>query len=375
MNILFLASWPSSFIKKYARAVSVKHKIYYLCIFSKSDCKCIKVNHECLVNIENYWICMPKTRSLLLYAISYIRALFKAFAIVLNFEKIDIVHLNVVHHHHPIFLIALYLKKIKNIPFIITEHWTGYTRRLGKYNKSNFIVKYIAKWIYASSSFVTTVSNMLKESLLYYKLADLKKITVIPNIIYTKDKKVENKSKTKVQYLVVSTLKEEHKNISSVIKCFAELYKKHTNIRLKIVGDGKDRDILTSMARNIGLLNDSVFFVGRVDPSNIHAYYNESDVFIHNSNYETFSIVVAEAIGHGVPVIVSKCGGPEEFFNERCGMMIEVKNDQQLFKAMECMYHTHGSYDSKYMYSYIQKQFSEEAVCKLLLNIYSKVLR
>ncbi len=47
---------------------------------------------------------------------------------------------------------------------------------------------------------------------------------------------------------------------------------------------------------------------------------------ITNSNYETFSVATAEALVCGVPVIATRCGGPEDFVTEDCGILIEPRN-------------------------------------------------
>ena len=48
-----------------------------------------------------------------------------------------------------------------------------------------------------------------------------------------------------------------------------------------------------------------------------------ADFHILNSDDEGFSVVTAEAILYGIPVIATKCGGPEDFVTPSTGILIE----------------------------------------------------
>ena len=57
-------------------------------------------------------------------------------------------------------------------------------------------------------------------------------------------------------------------------------------------------------------------------------------VMISPFNFSTFSIICAEALLCGIPVISTKCGGPESFLNDHTGIMIDIGNKDQLTEAM-----------------------------------------
>ena len=56
--------------------------------------------------------------------------------------------------------------------------------------------------------------------------------------------------------------------------------------------------------------------------------YEECDCFVLPSAGETFGVVYVEAMAAGLPVIATRCGGPEDFVNEDNGILIisEIKD-------------------------------------------------
>ena len=57
------------------------------------------------------------------------------------------------------------------------------------------------------------------------------------------------------------------------------------------------------------------------------ARLRESDVFLHASTIETFSVVIAESLLSGTPVVASKVGAIPELVSNSLGILVE--NDQQ----------------------------------------------
>lgn len=74
----------------------------------------------------------------------------------------------------------------------------------------------------------------------------------------------------------------------------------------------------------------------------------------------------------GLPVIATKCGGPESIIaDEKLGELIEIE-ESALINAMKKVYNT--KYDKKYIRNYAISNFSEEAVVKKLNLVYKEVL-
>jgi L-malate glycosyltransferase len=99
----------------------------------------------------------------------------------------------------------------------------------------------------------------------------------------------------------------------------------------------------------------------------------ESDCFVLPSKSETFGVAYMEALACGVPVIATKCGGPEVFVNKSNGLLIPVNDVDTLAVAMKYMYKNITLFDKKKIAKDIKSKFSPEVVANQLLRIYKKI--
>ncbi len=81
------------------------------------------------------------------------------------------------------------------------------------------------------------------------------------------------------------------------------------NWRWVIVGQGSQKAALEARAEKAGLLNRRVFFAGSLSDPELHALYQQAELFFHPTLYEGSSLVTLEAMAHRLPVIASATGG------------------------------------------------------------------
>lgn len=106
------------------------------------------------------------------------------------------------------------------------------------------------------------------------------------------------------------------------------------NFRLLIIGEGIERNKLENLIYQFDL-NDKVKLIGQQE--NPYKYLKSSDLFICSSRGEGFSLVVAEAMTLGVPVLTVDCAGPEELSNKGEFAMLVENTDQALFEGLKQM--------------------------------------
>ncbi len=286
-----------------------------------------------------------------------------------QFGKPDLTHIHIISHLN---FLALFLKNFKNIPFFITEHWSGYLQEDGAFK--SFFQKQIAKIMVRNASGVTTVSNALKQAML--NTHGLKNnYFVIPNIVETITcAELKETINDKINIIVVCDLMDEVKNVSGIIKAAAIVYKENPVFILHIIGDGKDRKMLESLAMETGLLNKQIIFYGEINNHEVYEKMLNSDFLILNSHYENFPCVILEAFSCGIPVIATKVGGVPEIIHEENGILIEKNNTRQLQEAIKYMIDNYQKYNKQKLNQFAQTNFTYEVVGKKFFEIYKSVL-
>lgn len=84
-------------------------------------------------------------------------------------------------------------------------------------------------------------------------------------------------------------------------------------------------------------IKDKIEFLDRSD--NVEKEYAWASVFLNFSESESFSRTCVEAMQEGVPVIASRCGGPEELIvNEKTGLLVENRDIDDMANAILALY-------------------------------------
>ena len=98
------------------------------------------------------------------------------------------------------------------------------------------------------------------------------------------------------------------KRLIDVIEVFARVREK-VKSRLVLIGDGPDRNVAHQRAVELGI-DKYCCFLGAQD--SIESIIACADIALQPSESESFGISILEALSCGVPVIATRCGGPEE---------------------------------------------------------------
>ena len=119
------------------------------------------------------------------------------------------------------------------------------------------------------------------------------------------------------------------KCFSVLIEAFSLLVEKDLNAKLLIAG-GNDGEEGRLRQQIIDLnLQHSVFLIGSVDFEDKKNLLNNSDYFSLASEFESFGIVVAEALSCGKPIILSNKTPWRDLEKNKCGIF--VNNDRHSF--------------------------------------------
>lgn len=247
-------------------------------------------------------------------------------------NNIDLLH---VHYAIPHASAAYMAKKIlekqgKILPVITTLHGTDITL-VGKDKTFAPVVTFSIN----ESDAITAVSQNLRDET-YRNFKIEKEIKVIQNFV---DVKRFRKKPIDAFRRVIAPHNEKvvlHasnfrklKRVTDVVRIFAEI-NKHVPSKLLFVGDGPERPAAESLARELGVY-DETRFVGRQEQ--IEEVLAISDLFILPSDYESFGLAALEAMAAGVPVISSNAGGlPEVNIEGETGYLADVGDVETMGK-------------------------------------------
>jgi len=386
LHILFLTKWfPNEkdpqlgvFIEKHAKAVSMFCKVSVLHLIHSPVVE--EKGFRVVINEDSNYLAVTvyyNHSSVKFFFLSYIYNVlwyFRAFRkgnkiIKQKSGKYQLIHVHILTRPG---VIALFYKLCRGIPYVITEHWTGYMT--SKFRKKGRFEKFITRFVFRQADYATCVSSSLKRHMLLNKFWN-KNFTIIPNIIDERiNENARKKENDKIIILTAADLVDSKKNISGVIKAIYFLSKQYSNFEYHIIGGGSDEQSLKKLAKDLGLYDKFVFFLGRKPNQFVLDYIPQVDFGIVNSNVETFSVFTAELLAQGKPVIVTRCGGPEEYIENKTGILILPGNQHQLQNAIEYMMEHYAHYDSEYLRQSIKKRFNSELIGHKFYEIYLKIV-
>ncbi len=268
-------------------------------------------------------------------------------------------------------IMACILKHKYRLPYILGEHWSGYMS--GAYKKSGFLYKWLAKVVVSRAVALTVVSGQLKESMIKNRL-NHSNFYVVPNIIdIPEPQTIPYVTGHGSRIIFVGDLVDEVKNISGILQAMS-LITKEQKFEFHIFGDGTDREKLSNYVRADGRLRECVYFHGYCPNNEIIDFMGTCDFLILNSRHETFSVVVAESLACGKPVIATKCGGPENMVNGQTGLLVPVDDVESLNKAIVKMINTHQDYNSELLKQSVMHRYDPDIVVKQICDIFTHVL-
>jgi glycosyltransferase involved in cell wall biosynthesis len=164
------------------------------------------------------------------------------------------------------------------------------------------------------------------------------------------------------------------KNHSTLLDAFARKFKGKNNVRLKIGGDGPLRKQLETKAKDLEI-ERQVIFTGLLSREKVLWEMKNCDVFVLSSTFETFGVVLIEALACGKPVIATKSGGPEDIVNPKNGYLVPIKDVSALAKIMENIYLNIDKFDPYLIRKDCLSRFGEDAFVPRLHSIYTRLLR
>ena len=285
----------------------------------------------------------------------------------LNGAPPDIVHLNVLY---PAGNQARWLKKQFNIPYIVTEHWTGYHpehKTKVRWDQRRSMLKSGKE-----AAFIAPVSEQLQDSMKKWGIEG--NYAVVPNVVDTTlftPKKQSGEIVKQKNILHVSSLVDDHKNISGMMRAIKPVLEENPNYHFRIIGDGNIKPYET-LAQVLNLNENQFSIQGEQSLANIAEAMQEAQLFLMFSRYENLPCVILEAFACGVPVVSTDVGGIKEHLNEDRGILVANEDEAGLTTAIRSA--LERSWNHEAISAYANNHFSDLAIAQNFTSLYLKAL-
>ncbi len=228
---------------------------------------------------------------------------------VASFHGLDLLHVHYAIPHAASAILASNMGS-RRIPVVTTLHGTDITL-VGNHPSYHRITR----WSIEQSDRVTAVSGFLgKETHRIFKTD--KKIRTIPNFVDAERFRPHRDPELRARFAAEDELLLMHasnfrpvKRAHWLIDVFANLRNRERAVLL-MVGDGPELAGIEYKARELGL-GDRIRFLGARE--GIEELLPLADLYLQPSEHESFGLAALEAMSCGVPVLITRRGGPPEF--------------------------------------------------------------
>jgi glycosyltransferase involved in cell wall biosynthesis len=162
------------------------------------------------------------------------------------------------------------------------------------------------------------------------------------------------------------------KGFDLLIRAFATRFRGDRTCRLVIGGGGAIRADLEALAASTGV-QSQVTFLGAIPRDVVRDSMWAANCFVLPSHAENFGVVLIEALSTGLPVISTRCGGPEDIITDEVGLLLRPGDEQGLAEALWTM-RNRPAYAPEAVRTYAVARFGYAAVGARLRDYYRGVI-
>ena len=297
-----------------------------------------------------------------------------------HFFEPDLIHLHVTY---PLGQVALLWKKLFGYKYVLTEHWTIYQPQ----NKDVLVGKLKRKIIKIANNaeLIMPVSLDLQQCMeghgvrnhfkVIYNLVntDIFKLRQPPCIDSNRTTFARNDMQgSKKRILHISTLRDEAKNFSGILRVIERLRQQRDDFELHVIHDYDAPEFKAFVKEHH--LEDCVIFHGKKTSAEVAQAYQDADFFVLFSNFENLPCVIVEAFASGVPVLSTSVGGIAEIVSSERGILIPQGDEDALLQGMNQLLDHSSEYDREAIRDYAIKTFAAQNIGQQIFEQYKKVV-
>lgn len=385
MKLLWLCSWypnqlfpfNGDFIKRHAEAVSLFEEVTVVHVVRDEKGQLTKsslINDSRNGNLREIIIYYyspvkwPKKLEQLISVRKYLEIYGKVIEDYINLNGLpSLVH---VHVGMNAGMIARRIKKKYRVPYVISEHWTGFLHEAtDNFSKLSIIQQFLWLRVLKASAACSMVSEYLKVSM--QKRFPFLKGEVIKNVVDTEVFFTSSSANETRNFIHISTLS-DFKQPEMILHAFQIVVSVYPDAILEIFGpeNNKIKDMVSRLN-----LQKNVLLFEEVPQKILAEYIRNAVALVLYSNYETFGCVIIEANACGVPVVVSDIPVFHEIVKEGInGYFAERQNVQDLANKMLLSMMERRNINKKAISELTHSLYSYQEVGKKITEWYRRIL-
>ena len=328
-----------------------------------------------------------------------------------HFFNPDLIHLHVTY---PLGQVALLWKKLFGYKYVLTEHWTIYQPQ----NKGVLVGKLKRKIVKIANNaeLIMPVSLDLQQCMeghgvnnrfkVIYNLVNtdmfkLREPPCIDSNLPTNLRRNDMQGSTendmhggneqpcidsslrtnlrgndmhggKKRMLHISTLRDEAKNFSGILRAIERLRQQRDDFELHVIHDYDAPEFKAFVKEHH--LEDCVIFHGKKTSAEVAQAYQDADFFVLFSNFENLPCVIVEAFASGVPVLSTSVGGIAEILSPKRGILIPQGDEEALLQGMNQLLDHSLEYDRQAIRDYAIKTFAAQNIGQQIFEAYKEVV-
>jgi glycosyltransferase involved in cell wall biosynthesis len=231
-------------------------------------------------------------------------------------------------------LFAAYITR--RYPLLITVH--GYIKEECKFHTglekiiNVFLSSPLERWALSKIPNIITVCPQIKEIIQKITYSN---IFIIPNGIDVKYIQAIKPFKTYTNHTIfyIGVLN-KRKGVDDLVRAIPLVKYEIKDIRLYVAGTGPDMNKLKNLVKNLNL-EKNVIFLGFISEENKFSYMKSMDVFVLATYWESFPIVLLEAMACGKPIITTDvAGNPFAVIDGINGFLVKPGNWRQISEKL-----------------------------------------
>jgi glycosyltransferase involved in cell wall biosynthesis len=223
-----------------------------------------------------------------------------------------------------------------------------------------------AAWIFALSPH--TQSELLQRG------ANATRISVLPCPVDVRRFSPAPKPPKRPTVICIGRHSDPRKNTTCLMRAFARIVNTVPDARLVLVGSG-DPVYFRRFADELGISNHFEF-AGEVSDDEMADFYRGASVLAIPSDQEGLGIVGLEAMACAIPVVSTRCGGPEAFvIPGKTGLLVDVGNHAQMADAIHYLLTDHSARETmgSLARDLVTKRYSVEGFSRHVRQVHSTI--